>query len=108
MANNKEKRLGNPTWQKGVSGNAAGRPKGSKNKTTEEIRKFIQEIVSGELNNFEEDLNGMNPFQRWMILEKVCRYFMPQLTKVDADVKGDVKIEVSFEDVERSQDTEDE
>ena len=32
-------------WQKGQSGNIKGRPLGSKNKTTEDIRKAYQEIV---------------------------------------------------------------
>lgn len=75
-------------WKKGQSGNPAGRPKGSKNKTTEQIRNLIQEVISGQLVNFDKDLDSMNDFNRWAIIDKLAKYFMPTLTK--AEVNGDI------------------
>ncbi len=79
----------------------AGRKKGTPNKSTEEIRKQIQNIVSKKLDVFEDDLAKMNVFQQWQILEKVTKYFLPALNKNDDSIthSGGINIYVSFEDL---------
>lgn len=79
----------------------AGRKKGTPNKSTEEIRKQIQNIVSKKLDVFEDDLSKMNPFQQWQILEKVTKYFLPALNKNDDTLThtGGININVTFEDL---------
>jgi hypothetical protein len=76
-----------------------GRVKGTINKTTPEIREAIQKVMSAKIDELESDLEKMNPFQQWMILEKVAKYFMPALNKNEdtVDHTGEVKITVSFE-----------
>lgn len=91
---------GNPNWKKGVSPNPKGRPLGSKNRTTTEIRNFIQQVISGQLDNLEQDLSNMSDFQRWLIWEKVAKFTMPSLTKaeVDNNHNGEMNIVVKYQD----------
>ena len=41
---NRRKRVGGRPFQKGQTGNPAGRPKGAKNKATREIKAFAQQL----------------------------------------------------------------
>ena len=96
----KVKKMGNPAWIKGgPSPNPSGRKLGSKNRCTTEIRDFIQRAVSGQLDGLDEDLEKMNSFNRWVILDKLTKYFLPSITKSDIEstVNGSMKIVVSYE-----------
>ena len=85
-------------FKKGQSGNKSGRPLGSRNKTTEEIRKAYQEIVSQNLEKLQQDLDNMSPQARWNILTGLQKTFLPSLTKaeIDGSVNGDINIKVEF------------
>lgn len=85
-------------FEKGKVSNPKGRPKGAKSKTTAEIRSFIQQVMSENLPHLKEDLDAMSPGMRWMIIEKMTKYFMPSLTKNDNQNQqsGEVKIVVEY------------
>ena len=85
-------------WKKGSSGNPNGRPVGAKGKTTEEIRRAYQEIVSHNLEKLQDDLDKMSPQARWNILTGLQKTFLPSLTKTDIEgsVSGDLTIKVEF------------
>lgn len=87
-------------FKKGHSGNPAGKPKGSKNRTTDEMRVFLQQVIDKNYEKLEEDLAKMSPSARWMIIEKMSKYFMPTLTKNDNDttINGGINIRVSYDD----------
>lgn len=78
----------------------AGRKKGTPNRTTEQIREYIKDIVDGELKTLPEDLKLMNKFQKWQILEKVTKYFLPALNKNDDSIEhsGSINIIVSYKE----------
>ena len=72
----KNKRRGNPKWKKGVSGNPAGKPKGSKDKTTvlrEAIlknapdlsAKMIDAAKAGNIQALLSVLNPLMPQGKW-------------------------------------------
>ncbi len=88
-------------FKKGTSGNPAGKPKGAKNRTTEEIRNFIQQVVDKNLVNLEADLSLMNATNRWTVIDKLTKYFLPALSKNDNNNinSGDVSITVKYEDI---------
>lgn len=88
------------SYKKGQSGNPNGRPKGAKNRSTDEIRQFIQMVVDKNLTRLEEDLDNMNPATRWMVIDKVAKYFMPTLTKNDNtnNNQGGMIIRVVYDD----------
>jgi hypothetical protein len=77
-----------------------GRKKGSKNRTTEEMRQFIQDVVDKNFDRLEEDLDIMNPTNRWLVLQKLTNYFMPVLSKNDNtnDNTGEITINVKYKD----------
>lgn len=89
---------GGKGFNKGRTGNPAGRPKGAKNRTTEELRKALQQVFAGNLEGLEKDLKAMKPFFRWTILMKIADKFMPSLTQsdIDATVAGQMVIEVRY------------
>jgi hypothetical protein len=77
-----------------------GRKKGSKNRTTEEMREFIQQVVNKNFDRLEEDLDDMNPTNRWTIIQKITQYFMPILSKNDNtnDNTGEITINVKYQE----------
>jgi hypothetical protein len=79
----------------------SGRKKGVKNKTTDEIRKALQQVLSNKVDELAGDLKTMSPFQQWMILDKVSNKVLPTLNKNDDSIahSGSIKITVSFDDL---------
>ena len=85
----------------------SGRKPGSKNRTTEEIRQFIQRVVDSNLDGLEDDLLCMSPTNRWIILDKISKCFLPALTKNQNDNNntGEMKITVEYVDVKANDGT---
>ena len=75
----------------------SGRKKGVKNKTTDEIRKALQQVLSNKVDELEKDLKTMSPFQQWMILDKVSNKVLPTLNKNDDAVTHSGEIKIVFE-----------
>lgn len=86
--------------KKGQVLNPNGRPKGTPNRTTQEMKDFIATVLSENLDRMREDFDKMNPSTRWMLWEKFGKYVIPTLaqTTVDANVTGDIKIKIVYED----------
>ena len=56
-------------YKKGESGNPAGRKKGSKNRSTEEIRTFLQAIVNNNLSRRRTKVGaGLRPVSALLLL----------------------------------------
>lgn len=98
VAAKNKREVGSPIWRAGQSGNPAGRPKGIKNKLSGEIKEKLQRIGIKSLGRLEEDLEAMQPYQRWTILSKLMPYMTTTVSKVEVDNKfeGDVKIQVTY------------
>jgi len=63
-----------------------GRPKGSKNKTTESAKALFYEIMDGEIPNIKASLEKVrqkNPAMYLMTLSKLMPYFLPKKLEVD-------------------------
>lgn len=63
----------------------AGRPKGAKNKKTlaqSEIKDKILEIISGKIENLENDLDSLKPSERAKLTIELLSYCLPKLKSV--------------------------
>lgn len=56
-----------------------GRVKGQPNKTTAEIREKFQELISKNLDQFDEDLKSIEPLQRLKIIIELSKFVVPTL-----------------------------
>ena len=80
-----EKR-GNPNWQKGVSANPNGRPKGSKNKQTAAIREAYQKLTEDNLENMSiwlAQVAADSPKEALDMMIKLSEYVIPKLARTE-------------------------
>lgn len=100
-------------FEKGKSGNIAGRPKGSRNKTDEELREFLRKLTTeyfygenGQMN-FVQDMLALRPAMRTQVMEKYLKYFLaPQASlKIEGDINNHVQgaVRIVIEEIESTQ-----
>ncbi len=85
---------GKKGFQPGVSGNPAGRPSGSKNKATEDIRNRITLLIENNLDLIEKDFRSLKSRDRLAIFERYLRYVVPPLSVVDVRAQFRPEIEI--------------
>jgi hypothetical protein len=56
-----------------------GRPKGSPNRVTGELREWISNFISNNKDLIQQDFNTLDPKDRIMIFEKLLKYALPAL-----------------------------
>ncbi len=72
----------------GTVNNPKGRPKGSKNRATTDLRLFIKDFLEHNVDTLEKDFKKLSPKDRLNLLEKLLKYAIP--------VKYDGAMDVSF------------
>ena len=72
--------------RKGRTNNPAGRPKGSPNKITTELRTRINDFLSENWDIIEKDFKTLAPRERAMLFEKLLQYCVPRLQSTDIDL----------------------
>ncbi|HAX61156.1 MAG TPA: hypothetical protein DCX95_01150 [Elusimicrobia bacterium] len=58
--------------------NLKGRPAGSANKTTEELRILIQLFIEKNWSRIQEDFDAMKPGERLNFLNSLLRHVLPE------------------------------
>jgi len=89
-------------FEKGVSGNPAGKPKGAANKTTNKIREAFQNLIEANLDNMTLWLTQVaadDPKGALDLLNKMAEYTTPKLARVEnsheaADELTQIKVEI--------------
>lgn len=74
-------------FQKGQSGNPAGRKKGTPNKTTKEIREVINSVISSSFSKRKvlRDLNELSPKQRLDYMLRLMEYVVAKPKSVEPE-----------------------
>lgn len=68
--------------KKGTTNNPNGRPKGSLNKSTTEMRELVTNFVGANLTTLQTDFDQLEPKERLQFLEKLLGYTLPKLQSV--------------------------
>lgn len=74
---------------------------GVPNKTTSEIREAFQMIVENNLEQFQEDLESLEPIERLKFILDLSRFVLPTLKAIDVHSRGQQEFKpiiISFED----------
>ncbi|MEO6134373.1 MAG: DUF5681 domain-containing protein [Ginsengibacter sp.] len=66
-------------FKKGQSGNIAGKPKGATNKTTADLRNWINEFINKNRKQIEKDWKTLDPKDRIVMFEKLLKFSLPTL-----------------------------
>ena len=66
-----------------------GRPKGAKNKSTEQIRKSFSKILSNNLEQLETDLQSLEPKERIKYLLDIAKFVVPTLKSTEIEQVGE-------------------
>lgn len=71
---------------KGNTNNPNGRPKGTPNKITADLRTFIAGVIDENREQIRKDLKALQPRERLIIIEKLTAYIVPKQQSVSAEV----------------------
>jgi uncharacterized protein (UPF0305 family) len=72
--------------KKGQTGNPAGRPKGTPNKVTIEMKTWLSGLIEKNRRQMERDLKQLEPKERLIILEKLMQYTVPKMQSVTSQI----------------------
>lgn len=78
---------------KGKTNNPNGRPKGSKNKASENLRKSVLDLLDENWDTIQRDLKKLEPKDRLGFLEKLLPYTLPKLQSVEVKAEVNTKLE---------------
>jgi hypothetical protein len=79
-------RTKNGQFKPGASGNPSGRPKGSVNRVTKELRQLLKAIVFDELERLPETLDELPAEKRVEVLTKIIPYALPKVEAARYDL----------------------
>jgi len=67
---------------KGKTNNPNGRPAGTPNRITADLREYLKQLLSDNLDQFSEDFEQLEPKDRLIIMERFLSYILPKLSGI--------------------------
>lgn len=72
--------------RKGQTNNPKGRPKGTPNRATTEMRKWLKCFLDENQKQIEDDFKALEPHQRLQMFERLLQYTLPKMQSVSASI----------------------
>ncbi|MBW6491307.1 MAG: hypothetical protein K0B15_08975 [Lentimicrobium sp.] len=63
--------------KKGTVNNPNGRPKGSPNKSTDELRSLLQEFINANMETLQADFDKLEPKDRLNYIDRLLKHVLP-------------------------------
>lgn len=76
-------------FEKGISGNPQGRPKGTTNKTTAQLREMVTGFLEDNFEQVKADFNLLTPKNRVKLYCDLLQYGLPKLQAVQIETEFD-------------------
>ena len=73
-------------FKKGQSGNPKGRPRGAKNRATNELREWVERFINDNLDTIANDIKELEPNERVKFFLALLNYTLPKQQSVKADI----------------------
>lgn len=71
---------------KGTTNNPRGRPRGKKNKSTNQIKDLVQGFISDNLNDLQRQYSQLEPKDKLIFFERILKYVLPQQRDVQQTI----------------------
>jgi hypothetical protein len=71
--------------------NDKGRPPGTPNRDSAQIRANFQLLIEGNLEQLADDLNSLKPYERIKIILELSRFVIPQLKATELTTSNNDK-----------------
>lgn len=76
-------------FKKGQSGNPKGRPRGAKNKATNELREWVERLINDNLDTIANDIKELDPNDRVKFFLALLNYTLPKQQSVKAEINDE-------------------
>lgn len=63
--------------KKGQTGNPNGRPKGTPNKVTQDLKSAVKTFLENNIEKLQKDFDKLDSYQRLLFMEKLLKYAIP-------------------------------
>ena len=76
-------------FKKGQSGNPKGRPRGARNKATNELREWVERFINDNLDTIANDIKELDPNERVKFFLALLNYTLSKRQSVKAEINDE-------------------